>query len=82
MLGREPGVDEAMRMCLEAWAHLSTCRSFGMGAGPIPFTAVLAWAKWKRLDRELTELLVAVIQRLDRDFLESEQSKRALRTPR
>lgn len=66
-------------MCIEAWADLGTCRSFGLGVGPIPWTAIVAWAKSERLDRDLRKLLVAVIRRLDRDFLEAQASKNSLK---
>lgn len=66
-----------MDACLRAWHDLSTCRQVGMSQGPIPFTAMLEWARFYRLDREATLLVWAVVRRLDRDHLERVASKGA-----
>ena len=80
IIDARPEYDSAIAMCLEAWHDLGSCRPLGFsGAGFIPFTAVLAWAEFNRLDHELTTMLLAVIQRLDRDRAEREASAHALR---
>jgi hypothetical protein len=62
-------------LCLTAWAELSTCRPIGMAVGPIPWTAIIAWARFHGLDREATGVLVTVIRRLDNDRAERDASK-------
>jgi hypothetical protein len=46
-----------------------------MAVGPIPWTAMIAWARFHGLDREATGVLVAVIRRLDNDRAERDASK-------
>jgi len=55
-----------MRRCIDCWYDLDSCRRVEpMCTGPIPFTAILEWARLHRLDREWTVLLVDVIRYLD-----------------
>jgi hypothetical protein len=80
ILDRQPEADDAMRVIVEAWNDLHTCRPLGMnGAGLIPFTATLAWAQYRSLDREATEILMNVINRLDCDRAQRMASKDSLR---
>lgn len=79
ILAGQPPIDVAMRMCVRAWRDLGTCRQVGMAVGAIPFTAILTWAEFHRLDRDATTVLIDVVQKLDRDFAEREASKHALR---
>lgn len=79
ILSRQPECDEAMTLCISAWHELGTCRPVGMsGAGAIPFTATLQWAQFRGLDRELTEILLTVINKLDCERAEREASQRSL----
>lgn len=55
---------------MQAYCDLGTCRQIGMTAGPIPWTAVEAYAARKGLDDEVTELLHAVIREMDVKYLE------------
>lgn len=80
-LAAEPERDMAMSLCIECWQALSSERTprlhalVGKGGamaiktteGPIPFTAVLDWARFNRLDRELTDIVVEVVRMLDAD---------------
>lgn len=55
---------------VRAYSELSTCRPFtGMGIGPIPVTAIWAWADRHRLDQQLTAHLVDIIRRVDAETL-------------
>lgn len=79
VIAAQPPMDGAMAMVIECWRKLHGSRALGFGCmGPIPFDAVLGWAKWRRLDRELTEMLLVAIEKLDSDRVEREESKRAL----
>ncbi len=76
ILDEQPEVDDAMRLCIQAWQDLGTERPIGIaGAGVIPFRATLAWAQYHRLDRDATEILMTVINRLDCDRAQREASK-------
>lgn len=75
ILSREPPRDAAMDMIIDAWSTLGTCRQFGMVTGPIPYTAVLAWCGEEQLDDDMRRLVVAVLKRLDRDFMDRQQSR-------
>jgi len=79
-LAAQPEGDSATEMVIRCWRDLEGERPLGFGCvGLIPFRAVLAWASFHRLDRELTEMLIAVIERLDADRAERDAAKRALK---
>lgn len=80
MLAEEPEQDAAMAICLSAWRDLSTCRPIGMAVGPVPFTALLEWARFHSLDREATRIVWSVVRRIDADRAEAEASKDRLRS--
>lgn len=79
MLNDRPEEDELTALCVGAWRDLSTERPIGMAAGPIPWSACVAWCQHHLLDRESSAIVWAVICRLDRDHFESERSKADLR---
>lgn len=74
----EPGRNYATDLCVHAWNDLNTCRTIGMAAGPIPWTSIVTWCDWHQLDRETSQVVLAVVQKLDADLSEREASKRAL----
>lgn len=59
-----------------AFLELSTCRSIGMGAGPIPWTAVNDYAERMGLTDEGFETLLALVKRLDAEYLKWQDRKR------
>ena len=63
----------------DAFWELNTCRSIGMAAGPIPWTAVQRYAEVEELHREEAYLLHQVIRYLDDKLLahQREQVKAA-----
>lgn len=71
-----------MHRCIQAWEDLSTCRSIGFAAGPIPVTAIWAWCDRRGLDDEAAELVEHVIRTLDVQRAEAEAAKTADRTAR
>lgn len=76
-LAREPRLDYAMQLCVDAWFDLGTERYIGFGAcGPIPGSKVREWAADRQLDRDLSRLLQRVIRKLDITHLDREASKR------
>jgi hypothetical protein len=80
ILDEQPEHDEAMAMCVEAWHDLHSERPLGMaGAGLIPWRAMLEWARFHRLDREATKVVITVLRKLDHDRAEREASRAALK---
>ncbi len=81
MLDEQPILDVAALLCLDAWQTLETCRALGYGVlGPIPYTAILAWAREHRLDPEARMILVDTIRTLDRDRMERASNKNRTET--
>lgn len=72
----EPDIG-AFAFYVEAFRELSTCRSGGMGLGPIPFTAVVEYTKLHHMEYEEFEEFLYFIREMDRCFLnlEAEKSK-------
>lgn len=69
-----------MLLCIEAWEDLHSCRPVGFaGAGLIPWTAIVEWCRFRELDRDVMQMLVMVLRKLDYDRAEREASKE--RTP-
>ena len=66
----EPEQGDGDGFFLLAFRDLSTTRSFGMSAGPIPWDRIMQWASWKGLNGALTETLVEVIGAMDAAWLE------------
>ena len=59
-----------------AFRELSTCRAFGFGVGPIPWTAIVAWADDAGYDPEQREALQYVVREMDSVYLEHLEKKR------
>lgn len=54
----------------EAFWRLSTCRSFGMDLGPIPWSDIYQYASHMGLDRDMKEYFGFCIMSMDKDFLD------------
>ena len=79
ILAAAPTCDETMLLCIRTWHDLGSCRPLGFGGlGSIPLTAILDLARFKRWSRRRTEMLIAVIRKLDADRAEREASRAAL----
>lgn len=65
----------------QAFNDLNTCRTYGMGPGPIPWTAIEQYAQSHRMDVEDTWMLHRVIRHLDSVWLEC-HAKPASTAPR
>ena len=55
---------------MRAFADLSTTRGMGLALGPIPWTAIVAYADRAGLDPECTRALVTIVSAMDRAWLE------------
>lgn len=68
-----------MKRCLHALHDLEGDRHSSMaGWGAIPHTAVLLWCENKDVGPDLTELILAVLLKLDNDRAERIASARSL----
>jgi hypothetical protein len=65
-----PELLPGLELFYRAFHKLSTCRPVGMGPGPIPWTAVLAYGTMQELDQLQFEALEYHISRMDGAFLE------------
>jgi hypothetical protein len=84
ILDAEPEIEPheviAFELCIEAWNDLSAERHLGFGVmGCIPFGALLKWAEFWDLDKEVTQTIAHVIRNLDADRLEREDADRRLK---
>lgn len=59
---------------VEAFLELSSCRSIGMGLGPIPFTAVKDYFSIYPIGEDFDEFLY-LIRRMDDTYLKDQASK-------
>ena len=66
----EPALTDHDRWLLRCFGELSTCRSFGMGEGPIPWTAIVEYAKRLELRPAFERQFVRIMRETDRGYLE------------
>lgn len=66
---KKPEVD-AFKFYIDAFTELGTCRSVGMGEGPIPFTSIAEYAKIYKIEQgeEFFEFLY-FIRAMDSEYL-------------
>lgn len=79
-MAKAPQLRQDLVVFWEAFEELSTCRSFiGMTGhpGPIPWTAIEAYAHKHRFSRDFFDDLVAIIRAVDDEFrrLVAEEAK-------
>lgn len=55
---------------------LSSCRSFGMGIGPIPWTAIHSYCRFHEFDVEQEEMAHYLLRRMDEFYLEHVNRKK------
>lgn len=65
-----PELDPSLRIYSRAFKQLSSCRQLGMGIGPIPWTAVVEYAKIYQLSQEQTDALHFHVERMDGAYLD------------
>lgn len=73
----KPELACGLELFFEAFLTLCTCRAIGMTAGPIPYTAVLEYAKHHDLDRETADLLWLHVSQMDNEYLRYHQESRS-----
>jgi len=73
-----PSFDRAVdRWILCAFHDLSTCRAVGMTIGPIPWTAIVAYADRAGFTGSTATAFVEVIRTMDLGYLEDERARLA-----
>lgn len=65
----EPEVSDADAFYISSFWELSSCRNFGWVIGPIPWTAIISYAREAGLDSSMRPVFVAVIRELDEKYL-------------
>lgn len=63
-----------------AFAELSSCRVNGLGIGPIPWTAMVEWARYHNLTREITTHLINVLRFADDAWIRRETARLKAKT--
>ena len=65
-----PVLRPGLELYYYAFWELDTCRSIGMSLGPIPWTAVQAYAKANGYDEDTTDRLLILVRYMDHEYLE------------
>jgi hypothetical protein len=63
------------QMAFACFYDTSTERSLGFGIGPIPYSKILEWGRWKRLAGRDLDDLVFIVRRMDAKWLELEAAR-------
>lgn len=71
----DPGAWKYFGFYLNAFRELSTCRNSGFGPGPIPFTAIEAYARVFEVE-DFFEFL-GIIRQMDYCYLELKQQEKS-----
>jgi len=67
---------------LKSFHDLSTCRVSGMGVGSIPWTAMIQYASWYGLEKDVTEAFVDIMRAMDNAFIKYQSDKTATPKPK
>jgi hypothetical protein len=67
-------VSRGEEIILKGFFELSSCRSFGMGPGPIPWDAIMDYADRQGFEPDVRSLFCDMIRQLDSFWLEQEQA--------
>jgi hypothetical protein len=59
---------------IDAFAELNSCRNFGMGMGPIPFTAIAEYVRLYKV--EDSEEFMYIIRVMDNQFIKSQNANK------
>lgn len=70
-----PQLHLGLQLYYDAFFELNTCRTVGMGLGPIPWTAVIDYARAFEFDDEQTDSLIYFVREMDAAFLAQKNKK-------
>ena len=68
-IANAPDLLPGLEMYWIAFSDLTTCRSEGMDEGRIPWTAVIRYAEWLKLNDEETDDFVTLIKAMDETYI-------------
>ena len=74
-LKERPVLWPGLEIYYNAFMDLSTCRSVGMGVGPIPITAIYEYCDRQRFDEDICESLLVHTRAMDSAYLKFQSSK-------
>jgi len=77
-IAEAPSLQIGLQLFWDAYMELSTCRMAAMSVGPIPWTAIMDYAKAWELDPYQTEDLMDIVRAMDNAYLtwEAKRTKR------
>lgn len=81
-LAEEPQVDDGVMIMLRAYVEVSSCRSVGFGLGPIPWTAMVDWCVWHRLERDVANHVIKVLRLVDQETLRRQAADNRAKAPK
>jgi hypothetical protein len=65
-----PDLWPGLELYFQAWIDLDSCRSIGLGVGPIPWTAIEAYSISMDLDSDKRARMHRLVRALDRVYLD------------
>nr|DAO81138.1 MAG TPA: hypothetical protein [Caudoviricetes sp.] len=74
-IANAPILTEGLELYFMAFLDLTTCRSYGMSEGPIPWTAIKDWATYNGLSVTQTEDLFYMVREMDNAYLDYRAKK-------
>lgn len=69
-IANAPILTEGLELYFMAFLDLTTCRSYGMSEGPIPWTAIRDWAAYNKLSTYQTDDLFYMVREMDNAYLD------------
>jgi hypothetical protein len=76
VLDKRPRLTEGEAWFMRPFFDLSTCRAIGMSIGQIPWTAIDAYGRGRRMEPDVLDTFTFVIREMDAEYLKyvAEQS--------
>ena len=65
----EPRIQPIDKFYIKSFWDLNTCRPVGMDIGSIPWTAIIKYADWYRLEKDVADAFVDIIRSMDEEFI-------------
>jgi len=70
-----PQLSQCLEFFFDSFWVLSTCRSVGMGVGPIPVTAIMEYGRFHNCNDDLMHDLIHYVMTLDQIYIEYVSNK-------
>jgi hypothetical protein len=65
----EPEIEPVEQFYVDAFNELSSCRTFGMVPGPIPWRDIVQYASFHEIDEDMFPTFLAVIRSMDAAYI-------------